>query len=144
MSQRTRALFAIDSLKFYYLVLSFLLSLLHHAAPLLPANCEKDPQKRNEGATVVLRHCNITSPVQLSEFNFQWSKRKQNGEVVEIETGTVKYSINNEGSLTISNAQPSDSGLYQVNISNEQGSALHTVHLEVVDIPEITETPNGM
>ena len=95
----------------------------------------------------MLRHCDLTSPVQLSELNFQWSKRRQNGEVVEIESAgkNSKYSVNHEGLLTISNARPSDSGLYQVNISNNQGSALHTVQLEVVGIQYTTEVePEGV
>ena len=93
----------------------------------------------------MLRHCDLTSPVQLSDLNFQWSKRRRNGEVVEIESAGTnsKYSVNHEGLLTISKAELSDSGLYQVNISSDQGSALHTVELKVVDVPEITETPSG-
>ena len=105
----------------------------------MPAKCDEEPQKRNEGATVVLRPCDITSPVQLSDLNFQWSKRRQNGDLNEIAGMNSKYSINHEGLLTLSNARPSDSGLYQVNISNSQGSALHTVQLEVVGIQYTTE-----
>ena len=42
-----------------------------------------------------------------------------------------RFSVNHKGFLTISNVQPSDSGLYRVNISNDQGSALHKVRLQV-------------
>ena len=93
----------------------------------------------------MLRYCELTSPVQLSELNFQWSKRRQNGEVVEIETAGTnsKYSVNHEGLLTISKAELSDSGSYQVNISNDQGSALHIVQLEVVSIQYTTEVEPG-
>ena len=78
----------------------------------------------------MLRYCDLTSPVQLSELEFQWSKRGENGGLVEI-TPEGRFGVNHNGLLTIMNVQPSDSGVYQVNISNDQGSAQHTVQLEV-------------
>ena len=97
-------------------------------APPEPTNCAEQDQARSEGTTVVLEHCEITSPVQLSDLDFQWNK---DGEPLDI-TPEGRYSINHNGFLTISNIRPSDSGLYHVNISNSQGSALHTVRLQVV------------
>ena len=84
----------------------------------------------------MLSHCEITSPVELSDLQFQWSKMRENGEMTEIEPDGMKYSLNHEGLLTIVKAQPSDSGMYQVNISNDLGYALHSFQLEVVDIPD--------
>jgi hypothetical protein len=78
----------------------------------------------------VLEHCGFTSPVQLSELDFQWSIQNGNGEWTKITPGR-QFSVNHAGFLTISNVQPSDSGLYCVNISNDQGSALHRVRLQV-------------
>ena len=43
-----------------------------------------------------------------------------------------RFAVNHVGFLTIADIQPSDSGLYEVNISNSQGSALHTVQLRVI------------
>ena len=43
--------------------------------------------------------------------------------------------------LSVFSIQPSDSGLYRVIISNNQGSALHTVRLQVV--PERPGPDNG-
>jgi hypothetical protein len=103
-------------------------------APPLPPECSEEDETRNEGDTVVLEHCEITSPVQLSELNFQWSIQNGNGEWTEITPamdGSGRFSVNHDGFLTISNVQPSDSGLYQVHISNDQGYALHTVRLQV-------------
>ena len=68
---------------------------------------------------------------------------RENGEMTEIEPDGVKHSLDHEGLLTIAKAQPSDSGLYQVNISNDQGYALHSIQLEVVDIPDPPTPPTG-
>ena len=87
----------------------------------------------------MLEHCQITSPVQPLELVYRWSKRSQNGQLVEIRPGG-RFAVNHDGFLTITDIQPSDSGLYEVNISNSQGSALHTVQLRV--IPMVT-TPTG-
>ena len=105
-------------------------------APPEPPTCSEEDERRSEGATVVLEHCAITSPVQLSELHFQWSK---DGEEIEI-VPDGRFSVNHDGVLTISDIQQSDSGLYQVNISNSQGSALHTVRLGVTPV---TEAPTG-
>ena len=75
----------------------------------------------------MLGYCELTSPVQLSELGFQWSRRNELVEIIH----EGRFSVNHEGLLTIMNVQPSDSGVYQVNISNDQGSAQHTVQLEV-------------
>ena len=80
---------------------------------------------RNDGTTVVLKYCDLTSPVQLSELRFNWSKGG-----VAIRYGG-RFSINHYGWLTIQNIGPSDSGVYLVNISNSQDSALHMIPLEV-------------
>ena len=74
--------------------------------------------------------------MQLSELHFQWSK---DGELIEI-VADGRFSVNHDGFLTVSYIQQSDSGLYQVNISNRQGSALHTVQLEVTPV---TAAPVG-
>ena len=72
-----------------------------------------------------MQPCEIISPVQLSDTHFQWSK---DGEPVEI-AHDGWFQINHNGSLIITFLLPSDSGMYQVNISNDKGSALHTVQL---------------
>jgi flagellar basal body rod protein FlgG len=99
-------------------------------APLFPSHCTEEDETRNEGDTVVLEHCPFTSPVQLSELHFQWSVKNGNGEWTRITPGG-RFSVNHDGFLTISNVQLSDSGLYRINISNNQGNALHTVRLQV-------------
>ena len=82
----------------------------------------------------MLRRCDLTSPVQLSELDFQWSIQNENGEW-EMITPDRRFSVNHSGFLTISDVQPSDSGQYRVNISNDQGSALHRVRLQVTRAP---------
>ena len=91
----------------------------------------------------MLSHCNITSPVQFSDLQFQWSKMRENGEMTKIQPDGMKYSLNHEGLLTVVKAQPSDSGMYQVNISNDQGYAVHSIQLQVVDIPHPPTPPTG-
>ena len=102
-------------------------------APPEPSTCSEQDETRSEGETIVLEYCPFTSPVQLSELDFQWSVQNGNGEWVKIKTRPGgHFRVNHDGFLTIHNVQPSDSGLYRVNISNSQGSALHTVRLQVV------------
>ena len=98
------------------------------------SNCTEQNETRSEGETIVLEYCPFTSPVQLSELDFQWSVQNGNGEWVKIKTRSDgRFRKNhNYGFLTIHNVQPSDSGLYRVNISNSHGSALHIVRLQVV------------
>ena len=88
----------------------------------------------------MLEHCGFTSPVQLSDLHFQWSVQYGNGEW-EMIIPNGRFSVNHKGFLTISNVQPSDSGLYRVDISNDWGSALHRVRLQVTPGPT-TEPPN--
>ena len=90
----------------------------------------------------MLRRCELTSPVQLSELDFQWSIKKGNGEW-EMITPDGRFSMNHEGFLTIYNVRPSDSGLYRVNISNDWGSALHRVRLQVTPGTPTTEPNDG-
>ena len=89
----------------------------------------------NVGTTVVLKHCDLTTPVPLSELAFQWSK-----DGADISPGE-KFSINQHGWLTIKNVQDSDLGTYRVNISNGEGSAVHTVNLERIETAT-TSTPS--
>ena len=96
-----------------------------------PAICTEDDETRNEGDTVELTYCDLTSPGQFLELHFQWSVQNGNGEW-EIITPGGRFRVNHVGFLIISNVQPSDSGLYRVNISNDQGSALHRVRLQVI------------
>ena len=105
-----------------------LLSIL--VAPPEPSTCFEQDETRSGGETVMLEHCPFTSPVQLSELDFQWSIQNGNGEWIKIRPGG-RFRVNHDGFLTIHNIQSSDSGLYRVNISNNQGSALHTIQLQV-------------
>ena len=93
--------------------------------------CSEEPQTREEGKNVVLGYCMLTSPVQLSELRYQWRKQREDGAMVEINSTGTKYDVNLKGLLTIMNAQPSDSGRYEVSISNDQGTAVHEVHLQI-------------
>ena len=105
---------------------------------------------RNAGDTVVLRLCDLTSTVlQLLVLDFQWSVQLQNWNPHiyrewEMITPGGRFSVNYDGFLTISNVQPSDSGLYQVSISNNQGSALHFVWLEVTPTPLLVASSHRM
>jgi hypothetical protein len=95
----------------------------------------------NVGTTVVLKHCDLTTPVPLHELSFQWSK---NGE--DIIPGE-KFSINQHGWLTIRNVQIADLGMYMVNISNGEGSAVHTINLErteTVTTPSASPSSAGL
>ena len=107
----------------------FLLTVL----PPLPANCSKSMIDQDEGSTVVLGYCDLTSPLHPSEFQFQWRVRKENGEVVNI-SSEGRFEVSLDGLLTIKDTLPSDSGLYQITITNKYGSALHSVHLQVYQL----------
>jgi hypothetical protein len=87
-------------------------------------------QTQDEGSTVVLGYCDLTSPVRPSELQFQWRVRKENGEVLNI-ISEGRFDVSVDGLLIINDTLPSDSGLYQVTITNDQGSALHSIHLQV-------------
>ena len=104
--------------------------LLLTVPPPLPATCSKSMIGQDKGSTVVLGYCDLTSPVLPSELQFRWRVRKENGEVVNI-SSEGRFEISLDGLLTIKDTLPSDSGLYQVNITNNYGSALHTVNLQV-------------
>ena len=116
------------------MVIILLFCCLFLIAPPEPETCSEEDEERTEGDTVVLEPCPITSPAQPSELRFQWSIQNGNGEWAKIRP-VGRFSVNLDGFLTISNVQPSDSGLYRVNISNNHGSALHEVHLEVTPLP---------
>ena len=73
--------------------------------------------------------------MQLRNLSFQWSKRRENEELEEIIPGR-RFGVNHNGLLTIENVRQADSGQYQINISNSQGSALHTVRLQVTPGPQ--------
>ena len=88
---------------------------------------------QDEGSTVVLGYCDLTSTVHPSELQFRWRVRKENGEVVNIRS-EGRFEVSFDGSLTIKDTLPSDSGLYQVTISNNYGSALHSVLLQVYQL----------
>ena len=107
---------------FYYGTLS-----LSMVAPPMPSTCAMVRRTTNVGTTVVLKHCDLTTPIPLSELSFQWS---HNG--ADIMPGG-KFSINQHGWLTIKNVQDNDLGIYRVNISNAEGSAVHTVNLEMTE-----------
>ena len=80
------------------------------------------------GTTVVLKYCDMTSPVDLSDLSFQWRKVNSNGIPVNVQLGG-KFSVNHNGWLTIENINDVDLGSYEVTISNQEGSAVHTVLL---------------
>ena len=102
--------------------------------PPLPAICSKSMIGQDEGSTVILGYCDLTSPVRPSELQFQWRVRKENGETVNI-TSKGRFEVSLDGLLTIKDTLPSDSGLYQITITNKYGSALHSVHLQVLTKP---------
>ena len=97
-------------------------------APPQPDVCSLPLRTAGNGSRVILGYCALTSPVQLHDLTFQWSK---DGEMIETSNdGQSKYELN-RGYLIVNNAQVSDSGRYQVNISNLWGSTVHTIQLEV-------------
>ena len=65
-------------------------------APPEPSTCSEQDETRSEGETVVLEHCPFTSPVQLSELDFQWSVQNGNGEWVNIRPGG-RFGVNHDG-----------------------------------------------
>ena len=81
----------------------------------------------------MLGYCDLISPVRPLELQFQWRVRKENGEAVNI-SSEGRFEVSLDGLLTINDTLPSDSGLYQVIISNNHGSALHSVHLQVYQL----------
>ena len=91
-----------------------------------PTNCSKEDETRR---TIVLETCEIISSMHLLQQRFQWSIQNVNGEWVTITSG---------GQIFIPGVQvPSPaSGLYRVNISNDQGSrsALHKARLLIICI----------
>ena len=99
-------------------------------APPHPDFCFKSTEVRNDGTTVILKYCDLTLPVQLKELEFKWTKMSKDGEVSAIKNGG-RFIVNLYGWLIIQNIGPFDSGVYQVNISNSQGNALHRIPLEV-------------
>ena len=90
------------------------------------------------GTTVVLKYCDLTSPVELSDLSFEWSKRNEREEFVDVSLGE-RISINHNGWLTIKDLESADLGVYRVNISNEMDYSIHTVQLE---LPASTTTQN--
>ena len=103
----------------------------------MPSTCAMVRKTTNVGTTVVLKHCDLTTPVPLSELSFQWS---HNGADV-VQGG--KFSINQHGWLTIKNVQDNDLGIYRVNISNAEGSAVHTVNLEQIEPVTTPSSPSA-
>ena len=85
------------------------------------------------GTTVVLKYCDMTSPVDLSDLSFQWRKVNSNGIPVNVQLGG-RYSVNHNGWLTIENVQAADLGEYRVTVSNEMGTAVHDVQLELAGV----------
>ena len=83
------------------------------------------------GTTVVLKYCDLTSPVDLSDLSFQWEKVESNGTAIDVLPGG-RFSINYNGWLTIENIIQSDLGDYSVTLFSEMGTATHDVLLEVV------------
>ena len=124
------------------MVIILLFCCLFLIAPPEPETCSEEDEERTEGDTVVLEPCPITSPVQRAELQFQWSIQNGNGEWAKIRP-VGRFRVNLHGVLTISNVQPSDSGLYRVNISNNHGSALHRVKLEVTPQPVTGDDGKG-
>ena len=88
---------------------------------------------QDEGSTVILGYCDLTSPVRPSELQFRWRVRKENGEVVSI-SSEGRFEVSVDGLLTIKDTLPSDSGLYQIAITNNYGSDIHSVHLQVYQL----------
>ena len=105
---------------------------LSMVAPPMPSTCAMVRRTNNVGTTVVLKHCDMTTPVPLSELSFQWSHND-----ADIVPGG-RFSINQHGWLTIWNVQDNDLGIYRVNISNAEGSAVHTVNLEMTHSKFVT------
>ena len=111
------------------LSLSFSLSLspfIFSAMP-LPSECtsvETIALNQTTSTTVVLKSCDLTSPVQPSNLNYTWSK---NGAPLDL--NETRFTVNQFGLLTIENITWGDLGVYRVRISNAFGCALHTIKL---------------
>lgn len=93
----------------------------------------------------MLKYCELTSPVELSDLTIHWKKvETHNGseELVDVPLeGQSRININYNGWLVIENVSQSDLGVYKVNISNEMGYALDTVLLKLV---EVTSSPASL
>ena len=79
---------------------------------------------------MVLKYCDLTSPVELSDLSIEWNKRNERGEFVGVSLGE-RISINHNGWLTIKDLESADFRVYRVNISNEIGYSIQTVQLEL-------------
>ena len=93
----------------------------------LPSECnsvETVALKQTSSTTVVLKSCDLISPVQPLSLNYTWSR---DGAPLDL-TGT-RFTVNQYGLLTIENITRADLGVYQVSISNIFGSALHSIKL---------------
>ena len=92
----------------------------------LPSECtsvETITLKRTS-TTVVLKSCDLTSPVQPSNLNYTWSK-----DGAPLDLNETRFTVNQFGLLTIENITEGDLGVYRVRISNPFGCALHTIKL---------------
>ena len=93
----------------------------------LPSECtsvETVALKRRTSTTVVLKSCDLTSPVQPSNLNYTWSK-----DGAPLDLNETQFAVNQFGLLTIENITRGDLGVYRVRISNAFGCALHTIKL---------------
>ena len=92
----------------------------------LPSECTsvETIALKQTSTTVVLKSCDLTSPVQPSNLNYTWSR---DGAPLDL-TGT-RFTVNQYGLLTIEDITHSDLGIYQVSISNAFGSAVHSIKL---------------
>lgn len=82
----------------------------------------------------MLKYCELTSPVELSDLKFLWKGVKTHNESEELIDINGRISINHNGWLIIENVGLSDLGVYKVNISNKMGYAVDTVKLESVNV----------
>lgn len=104
---------------------------ISYIGPPLPRTCSLVRKVPAFGNTVVVKYCDLTSALELSDLSFQWKKVDSNGQLADVPL-EGRFSVNHDGWLTIENLQTSDLGEYRVNILSEMGSALHTVQLELV------------
>ena len=93
----------------------------------------------------MLKYCELTSPVELSDLTFDWKRiETHNGSKLLVNVqleGQSRIYTNYNGWLIIENVERSDLGVYKVNVSNEIGYALDTVSLELV---EVTSSPASL
>lgn len=92
-------------------------------------------QIRNLSETVVLKYCDLTFPVDLSDIYLTWNKINSDGRLTRVITGG-RFSINYKGWLIIENVESSDLGTYRVKMINDRRdlgipAAIHRVLLEV-------------